>query len=115
MSVAKENARRISKILNTHRAKIDKTEQQLRELEQEEKCISLEFENAVSLYYQERYKVKAGDIVVCDGEQYKFVKFASLSTDPMVNRKLASGRWATKVQQIWAYDWDEKKIIGWGL
>jgi hypothetical protein len=64
-------------------------------------------------YYQ--FNVKAGDVIQCGDEEYRLVGFKELSTDPIVNAKLKSGKWSKREQQLHLYDWETKDIIKWSL
>ena len=72
---------------------------------------SEQFQRILQLYYREKYQVDSGDVIICDGEHFRFVEFAEHSTDPIVNRQLKAGRWATRKDRIHLYDWEKKTTM----
>ena len=69
----------------------------------------------VEKYRHYQYNVKPGDIIQCGDEEYRLVRFKELSTDPIVNAKLKSGKWSKREQQLHCYDWETKDLIKWTL
>lgn len=96
------------------RTEISDAELQVSLLNIREKVIAERFEKAVNDVYKEKYGVDRGDIIMCDGEEFRFLRFDGLSNTPVVNYKLKSKKWSRKEQVLWMYDWKTKETISLG-
>jgi hypothetical protein len=93
----------IEQIENVKRAKdslkiAEKREDKLRDF----------FYSECNNYNMEKYQVKPGDVIECDGDEFQFVEFSPNSSSPLVKYKLKSGKWSKPTRQLYMYDWENK-------
>jgi len=112
MSELKLKARQIQSDLKKLRKEISDAELQLSLLNIREKAMVEQFNEAVDKVYREKYSIEAGDTLIADGEEYRFVRFNN--STPIVNRKLKSGKWSKVEQELWMYDFKTKSCQSWG-
>lgn len=112
---AKNAARKYQAKKKEIEGQISLKEAQIEALNRELAEVSEMFSEKVKAYYELLMNVKKGDIIECDGEKFRFVRFAELSKDPIVNEKLKSGKWGKRERQLWAYDWEKKETMKWSI
>ena len=111
LDTLKSQARIIQAQLKNLRKEIDDAETVVNNLQLQEKELEGHFEASVHKLYKERHQIQAGDIMVCDEEQYKFVRFDGLSESPIVNYKLLSCKWSKKEWTLFMYDWKTQSTM----
>lgn len=97
-----EKQKRIMEI----RKKEEELEEELASLSKERNNIRSSIDKLHNSRMCETYNVKYGDIIKSNNEEYKFVGFEYLGSDPKVRYKLESGGWSKNRRVLHMYDWE---------
>lgn len=102
----REKALRIQTELNAINQKKINLKKELKKIQEELDQKDEEFKEAHTEYLCEKYNLKVGDVIECDGDEYQFVRFNF--TNPIVHHKLKNGKWSKREMELHMYDFDKK-------